>query len=801
MTIAHDPASSTVLTCGQLRLTIPASARTPSFNLRPGSTAVDVSFLNFSGTVTFDLGHESTKNTSPNSDPSQISPPNSQPVPFLLSQDLDRSQSQQKVEPHQQIQYHPQTNLELNVQGLQQQPTHAAQPLSQSFPQPVHITPAPPRHGVPSTLEQSLTASLLNPLPLSQHSLPLPSSSAPLSSLPKSMTDQFLATQSPDGIYDDFSSQIPSSQSFDAASQYAPSQLHALPMPDSQFPDSSSQATQNPDSVEIPPLPQFVPASLLTQLPSSSPSSVKSGDERAKSDKKKIASPNKLKLKKKSSPKKHPSALARVEARKPKHGKRVRFDENPVVVTTPPRKKHASTSLSPPRDRIPLCSQSKKLGENLNGEKSQHEHVRSPALTTLAPPTKLVLEPDGCSKLTSTLSKPSIGMKTPIKCVLKSDAPLNHLSQKETKCDDTKNEELKVPKVVASPGQPSPWQVLDNSAGVCPRPRWGATFTPLDENSVLLVGGESDACGFFDDTVIYDVSQQSWISNEKRPPPMPFARAWHSATLVDRVVFVFGGEVGDEIGSSGSKRSEDDRVQSNNALVYDSTYRTWYTPSLTGTPPMARAGHCAALIPGSKDVLVFGGTNKSRWLNDFFVLEDLCNWIKPRVTSKMAKPSQRSYATLTTVKDYVVLFGGNNKRRCLNDVFLFDGKSRSWIQPVILGQTPKARTGHCAVALKDGRGILIYGGWDDQGAERLFYSDVWMLRIESKTECQWTCVYKGDNTTRKPGPRAGASMCSGVGEQRDQTLLFGGWYQVAHFSDIVRLDVSQNGRVRCHGTQ
>lgn len=616
------------------------------------------------------------------------------------------------------------------------------------------------------------------------------------------MAHQLLGSQPPTGLYDEFSSQNLSSQSFDAATQFPQSQLHALPMPDSQLPDSSSQPTQNPDSEETPSLPHFVPASFLSQIPMPSPSSAASEDERTDGARETPEPALKAKLKKKLKPKKHPSALTCVESRKAKHGKRVRFDDNLVVVSTPPRKKYASSRCPSPSVGEPVCSQLKQSDIGTNSDKSQAEKLEDvPSPPQSQPESEPKHTP--CPKLGSSGSpRSSIGKKKPVTVTPKQQTTLDKLASKETESDSAKVEEHKaIPKPVVSPSQPSPWQILENSPDACPKPRWGATFTPLDKNSVLLVGGESEATGFFDDTVIYDVAQQKWINDEKRPPPMPFSRAWHSATLIDHVVFVFGGEVGDDDGSDDSKGSDDDRKQCNNSLVYDSTYRTWYTPSLTGTPPVARAGHCAALIPGSRDVLVFGGTHRSRWLNDYYILEDLRNWIKPRVSQKSVKPSQRSYASLTTVNDYVVLFGGNNKRRCLNDVFLFDSKSRTWVQPVILGQTPKARTGHCAVALEDGCGVLIYGGWDDQGVERLFYSDVWMLRIESKTECQWTCVFKGDNSTRKPGPRAGAAMCSGVGEQQDQTLLFGGWYQVSHFNDIIRLHVSQNGRVRCASTQ
>lgn len=339
------------------------------------------------------------------------------------------------------------------------------------------------------------------------------------------------------------------------------------------------------------------------------------------------------------------------------------------------------------------------------------------------------------------------------------------------------------PTPVVSPQQkapPSPWRTLDVPEAARPANRWGSTFTRLNDTTVLMLGGESEARGMFKDMHVFNTATSSWLSEPKHAPPLPAARAWHTTVRLENTLFVFGGEV----------EEDNEREQTNDALVYDATYFTWYPPSLNGTPPSARAGHCAAVFPGTKHVVVYGGISKNRWMNDLFILEDMLAWTKVRPSNKSVRPSARSYASLTPANGFLVLFGGNNKTRNFNDVHLLS-TDRTWSEPVILTRTPPPRTGHCAVPTKDGKGVIVYGGWDDQGETRLFFSDVWLLRVKSITECQWTCLYAGDNSVKTPGPRAGAALCA-AGDGEDM-LLFGGWHQCSYYNDIHKLDLGAEG--------
>lgn len=330
---------------------------------------------------------------------------------------------------------------------------------------------------------------------------------------------------------------------------------------------------------------------------------------------------------------------------------------------------------------------------------------------------------------------------------------------------------------------PSPWRpVAMPESSAAPDRRWGATFTRLDADTAILLGGESEAAGFFKEMAIFNMNTKTWLKDCRDTPDFlqGVGRAWHTTTCWGANLFVFGGEV-----EEGGRRT-----QTNDCLIYDSTFYTWFPPELSGTPPSPRAGHCAALLPvtptSSASLVVWGGINGNKWLNDLYILEGMCAWSKIRPPNKSARPAARSYATLTPTDRCLVLFGGNNRSRAFNSVHFLDIRTKSWTEPVIVGRTPQARTGHCATASEDGKRVIVYGGWDDQGVHRIFFSDVWELTIVSSSEARWKCLFAGDNSSRHPGPRAGAALCGAVGPGQ-QTFLFGGWHQISYFNDITEL--------------
>lgn len=757
---------TTVLTCGSLSLTFPKDANIPRLNVRPGSNAVDVSLSGFSGVIKFEVM------SSPAVDkPLNVTREHNSTESALLSTAVLSGIG-------------PTLEQSLRTQLVE------APAFSQALPP--SLTTTPPR-GVSKALEEQVLADNESAVFFEEYASSQPDSGLFSSSQPYAASQALPASQGP------LVSHILPTSSHGSESQpfhsSDPQSQPATQMPDSQLPDSSaSQGESQTQPPDTPPLPHFE-AFENTDVPESPPSSEDEDEHLA--SKASITSENKKQPGIKDAIA-HPSTLARVESRS-KHGKRVRFEEKPTLMSFPPRKKAAvSTSKkgSPKAKKTVITTiKSQPVEKPTKGINKVVPEENPEETPKTASPLSPVLLPSPPSSSASQQSDKNIEATEQITKVSPSGSPVSPDHESGTSPSQvsepkvSEKEAKKAPTPQAPPMQTSPWQVVPVASEGQPAERWGATFTPLDEETVLLVGGESKKEEFFRDALEYRPSVEAWVNDETRPPSMPSARAWHSATRLDDIVFVFGGEEGDS--------RTGDRNQCNSALVYDKTYRTWYSPSISGSPPTPRAGHCAGLIPGTRNIALYGGIHGNRWLNDMYVLDDLCTWRKIRTTStRCARPAARSYASLTAVSDFLVLFGGNNKSRSFNDVFLFAPSTMTWVEPVALGRAPKPRTGHCAVASKDGRSVIIYGGWDDQGAKRLFYSDVWLLRIESQTECHWNCIYAGNNNTDSPGPRAGAAMCGGLGVDEREILLFGGWYQASYYNDIIRLDVARNGFIR-----
>ncbi|KAJ0972251.1 hypothetical protein J5N97_020210 [Dioscorea zingiberensis] len=159
---------------------------------------------------------------------------------------------------------------------------------------------------------------------------------------------------------------------------------------------------------------------------------------------------------------------------------------------------------------------------------------------------------------------------------------------------------------------------------------------------------------------------------------------------------------------------------------------TWSSLHTTSQSPGPRDSHSAALV-GHK-MIIFGGTNGSRKVNDLHILDlKTKEWTKPNC--KGIPPSPRESHTATVVgEDKLVIFGGSGEGEAnyLNDIHILDLRSMTWTSPVVKDVQPVARDSHTAVAV--GNKLLIYGG--DCGDR--YYDEVDVLDIETMT---WLRIY------------------------------------------------------------
>lgn len=364
----------------------------------------------------------------------------------------------------------------------------------------------------------------------------------------------------------------------------------------------------------------------------------------------------------------------------------------------------------------------------------------------------------------------------------------------------------------------APWAAVAVANPASVPPRWGATLTRLNDADVLLIGGESDDTGLYKDMHTLSLDAGAWTAGIVRSSPgvdaaamaalprarlLPQPRAWHTATRVGDKVFVFGGEVIDDAGC---------RRQVGDMLSLDVEFRSCVAVTPVGAvAPPARGGHAACRLDDS--IFVFGGIGGpggSKWLSDAYVFHTATlEWVKCKPRASAPRPAARSYATLTVVGEHIVLFGGNNKSRSFGDALVgsIERKDKgggggvtgvAWREPLILGSAaPAPRTGHCAVASADGKSLIVYGGWDDLGKTRIFFSDVWELTFVSATECRWRMVHAGVQNhppPSQPGKRAGSALCDAGGSADAPPVLVGGFRDAGQLQDAFKFDTAKCAR-------
>ena len=200
----------------------------------------------------------------------------------------------------------------------------------------------------------------------------------------------------------------------------------------------------------------------------------------------------------------------------------------------------------------------------------------------------------------------------------------------------------------------------------------------------------------------------------------PTPRRAHSATLVDALVYVFGGGEG--------------ATFYNELYVLDLRNRTWYRPRVQGTPPSPRRAHSCTRHNGY--LYVFGGGSEHGTFNDLHRLDvrnpEQVSWRRLLCTG--AVPTTRGYHTATLVHNKLLVLGGSNGRRALDDLYVLEIDTLMWRRP----PQPHLRIhllAHSATLV--GPMLFVFGGHNDIG-----YTNA-LLRLDLCT-LQWrTSVVEG----------------------------------------------------------
>ena len=227
-----------------------------------------------------------------------------------------------------------------------------------------------------------------------------------------------------------------------------------------------------------------------------------------------------------------------------------------------------------------------------------------------------------------------------------------------------------------------------------------------------------------------------------QPPPSP--RSGHSATLVGTShLVVFGGlNVKTAIGDTVALHLERNQ---------------WRRPPSSAVGgPGPRAFHCAVAI-GSRLYVMCGRTGRQQH-GDVWCL-DCVSWCWRRLRPTGAAPSPRDFGVAAaTPSGGILLFGGYDGHKWLNDCHVLEnigeggGESATWrVVSVANNIAPTPRSGHAIAAVE--RRLLVFGGQASGGTLR---GDLWALRgvldDENAEESSAGVIEGAGERRERPGP-------------------------------------------------
>lgn len=238
----------------------------------------------------------------------------------------------------------------------------------------------------------------------------------------------------------------------------------------------------------------------------------------------------------------------------------------------------------------------------------------------------------------------------------------------------------------------------------------------LIDNVLWQIGGCDVNGACYKDILNFNVDTMQWSHPETTGDAPPPLRA-HSATAVDKRIFVFGG-------GSGTNYFND-------LYILDTSSRHWtkikYPHVPDGKLPIPRRAHTTWLYQGK--IYMFGGGNGAKALNDVWTLDAMVpysemKWEEMSVKGKI--PGARGYHTANLVRDLVVIVGGSDGTFVFDDVWVLHLTTMTW-QEIKL-EVNKKRLGHTSTQV--GSYLFIIGGHDSTQ----YIRDVQLFNLVT---CQW----------------------------------------------------------------
>jgi len=249
--------------------------------------------------------------------------------------------------------------------------------------------------------------------------------------------------------------------------------------------------------------------------------------------------------------------------------------------------------------------------------------------------------------------------------------------------------------------------------------RAGCASVIYKDRFALILGGRFHDT-FYLDCWTYDTTSGA-INGLSSGPKNCNPRAYHTATLIDGVIWIIGG-------------SDDNTIHSDDPVwCFDVKTRVWTQPKLKGNLSLLhRTAHGACLNPIVPwCILLFGGygtvqlqpkatdSSEPKWLSDLVSVNTRTNKVES-VSYRGKAPIPRAYHSFSAVGTLCVAIFGRTENKSLvsakKSVAVYDAQAGTWLdisEKDIKGVIPQVRSSHraCSVVVGGNNdGVLVFGG-------------------------------------------------------------------------------------------
>lgn len=262
------------------------------------------------------------------------------------------------------------------------------------------------------------------------------------------------------------------------------------------------------------------------------------------------------------------------------------------------------------------------------------------------------------------------------------------------------------------------------------------------DNKLYVFGGYGGGTGRLDDFYSFDFNTSSWEEVEVLGDVKPGCRENNGVVISDssRSIILFGGYNGSNwlndlwkfdidakrwtcIQETGSSSETDDAT----AAVGLAGVAAKAAARKRPTP---RFGYVS--VVHDNKLILWGGFDGARWMNDMFVFcFDTLTW--SQIEQNGTLPSVRSCPAWAKDEKYVYIQGGYDGLERKDDFFACSLDTYTWQQMPSLGSTPSPRYYHSCVLY--GNKLFMYGGYS--GSQRL--GDMYAYDFETNHWSQVDC--------------------------------------------------------------